>query len=81
MFGTIFRVICFLLLCSQFTVYSAVVCLTALQPFIKVLLSIIWCTQLKLRKAFGVVCLIHPPLTLLSPKQRCPSFYSSFALD
>ena len=57
---------CFLLPCSQFTVYPAVVCLTTLQPFIKALLSIIWCSQLKLRKAFGEVCLTRRPLTLFS---------------
>lgn len=47
------------------------VCLTALQPFIKALLSIIWCSQLKLRKAFGVVWLILPPQSLCSLPQRC----------
>ena len=71
----------FFLSCLQFTVYSAVVCLTALQPFIKALLSIIWCSQLKLRKAFGVVWLILPPLTLCSPRQRCSPYFSPRAPD
>lgn len=65
---------------AQFTVYSAVVCLTALQPFIKPPLSIIWCSQLKLRKVFGVVSLILPPLTLCSPKQRYSSYCFSYAM-
>lgn len=67
----LFELFVFFLSCLQFIVYSAVVCLTALQPFIKALLSIIWCSQLKLRKAFGVVWLILPPPTLCSPRQRC----------
>lgn len=67
--------------CLQFTVYSAAVCLTALQPFIKALLSIIWCSQLKLRKAFGVVWLILPPQSLCSPQQRCSQYFSPYALD
>lgn len=67
----------FFLSCLQFTVYSAVVCLTALQPFIKALLSIIWCSQLKLRKAFGVVWLILPPLTLFSSTEMFLVFFAS----
>lgn len=37
----------------------------------KALLSIIWCSQLKLRKAFGLVWLILPPHSLCSAQQRC----------
>lgn len=71
----------FFLSCLQFIVYSAVVCLTALQPFIKAVLSIIWCSQLKLRKAFGVVRLILPPPTLCSPRQRRFWAFSPYGLD